>query len=137
MPDESPVLSNVYLFVRDMEASLAFYRRLGLTVDDVAPGGSFARAALPAGLGLEFGTAEVTRSYDPHWREPTGPATNTLNFDLASGAAVDEKYAEMTGAGYRGHLSPIDAFWGARFAIIDDPDGNVVGLHGPRERRTQ
>jgi uncharacterized glyoxalase superfamily protein PhnB len=41
----------------------------------------------------------------------------------------------MTAAGYVGHLAPIDAFWGARFAIVDDPDGNVVGLHGPRMPR--
>ncbi len=42
-------------------------------------------------------------------------------------------YAELTSAGYVAHLPPIDAFWGSRFAIIDDPDGNVIGLHSPRD----
>jgi len=30
----------------------------------------------------------------------------------------------MTEHGYRGHKAPWDAFWGQRYAIIDDPDGN-------------
>ena len=31
-------------------------------------------------------------------------------------------------------LAPIDAFWGARYAIVDDPDGNHVGIMGPQDR---
>jgi hypothetical protein len=34
----------------------------------------------------------------------------------------------MTSAGYRGLQAPCDAFWGARYAVIEDPDGLVVGL---------
>jgi uncharacterized glyoxalase superfamily protein PhnB len=37
----------------------------------------------------------------------------------------------MTGAGYRGLREPHDAFWGARYAIIEDPDGIAVGLMSP------
>ncbi|MEX2246275.1 MAG: VOC family protein [Dehalococcoidia bacterium] len=128
---EQLAFTGLYLFVRDMEATLAFYRRLGLNVESV--GGNFARAALPGGGSIEFGTAELTRSYDPGWREPNGPSTNTLNFSLASREAVDDVYDDLTAAGYRGHLAPIDAFWGSRYAIVDDPDGNIVGLHSPRD----
>jgi uncharacterized glyoxalase superfamily protein PhnB len=46
---------------------------------------------------------------------------------------VDEIYAGLTGAGYRGHQKPYDAFWGARYAIVEDPDGNAVGLMSPIE----
>ena len=127
-----PILAVVYLFVRDMDASVAFYERLGLAITRV--GASHARAEWPAeGARLELGTAELTRSYDPNWRKPSGPATNTLNFALPSREAVDEMYAELTSAGYAGHLAPINAFWGQRFAIVDDPDGNVIGLQSPRE----
>ena len=125
---QAAIFSGLYLFVRDRAASVAFYRRLGLTVEEV--GDNFARAALPNGQSIEFGTADLTRAYDPNWAEPTGSSTNALNFTLASRDAVDAMYAELTAAGYRGHLPPIDAFWGARYAIIDDPDGNIVGFHG-------
>ena len=37
----------------------------------------------------------------------------------------------MIGAGYRGLQEPHDAFWGARYAIIEDPDGIAVGLISP------
>ena len=128
-----PILGSIYLFVRDLDATMAFYRRLGFEMEFTGDG--FARARTAAGAGLEFGTAEITRRYDPQWREPAGASLNTLNFELASSEAVDALYDDLTTAGYRGHLAPIDAFWGARFAIVDDPDGNVVGLQGPRAPR--
>ena len=33
--------------------------------------------------------------------------------------------------GNRGLQAPFDAFWGARYAIIEDPDGIAVGLMSP------
>ena len=125
----APELTGVYLFVRDMDTSVAFYERLGLTI--TRAGQHFASASQPNGLALSFGTAALTRGYDPNWSEPGGPSTNTLNFTLESRDAVDAMYEELVTAGYIGHLSPIDAFWGSRFAIVDDPDGNLVGLHSP------
>ena len=52
--------------------------------------------------------------------------------------AVDDRYAELISAGYRGRQPPFDAFWGSRYAIVADPDGNDVGLMSPVEvcRRT-
>lgn len=132
MSEQAPAFIAVYLFVKDMATTLAFYRRLGLAIPDGGDG-TFTRAEMPGGISIEFGTAAITRGYDPNWREPSGPSTNTLNFSLASRQAVDEMYADLTAAGYTGHLPPIDAFWGSRFAIIDDPDGNIVGLHSPRD----
>jgi catechol 2,3-dioxygenase-like lactoylglutathione lyase family enzyme len=127
-------LLGVYLFVRDLDASLDFYRLLGLPIEQVSP--VFARATLPNGAAIEFGCAELTRSYDPNWQEPTGPGTNTINFELPSRKAVDETYHAVVEAGYSAHLAPCDPPWEARFAIVDDPDGNVIGLHSPRDRES-
>ncbi len=35
-----------------------------------------------------------------------------IGFALASREAVDERYAELTSAGYVGRQPPFDAFWG-------------------------
>lgn len=129
---EQPNLLGVYLFVRDLPATLAFYRMLGLQIEEVSD--VFARATMPNGATLEFGTAALTRSYDPNWQEPNPPATNTINFELPSREEVDAMYEKLTSAGYTGHLAPCDPPWQARFAIVDDPDGNIVGLHSPRKR---
>ena len=130
-----PKLLGIYLFVEDLESALAFYELLGLSIARVSP--VFARATMPNGATIEFGSADLTRSYDPRWKEPTGPATNTINFELASREAVDSTYERLVAAGYGGHLPPFDAPWQARFAIADDPDGNVVGLHSPRDREAE
>lgn len=132
---EQPGLLGVYLFVRDLEASLAFYRKLGLAIEQVSP--VFARATMSNGSVIEFGCAELTRSYDPGWQEPTGPGTNTINFELPSRSAVDATYGALVDEGYSGHLAPCDPPWQARFALVDDPDGNIVGLHGPRNREAE
>lgn len=132
---EDPNLLGVYLFVRDLGASLDFYTLLGWPIERVSS--VFARATMPNGTMIELGTQELTRSYDPHWQEPTGPGTNTINFELSSRAAVDDVYLKLVAAGYRGHLAPCDPPWQARFAIVDDPDGNVIGLHSPRDRESE
>jgi uncharacterized glyoxalase superfamily protein PhnB len=41
---------------------------------------------------------------------------------------VDSVYEDLVGAGYHGELKPWDAFWGMRYAVVHDPDGNGVDL---------
>ena len=43
-----------------------------------------------------------------------------------------EPYVEViTPNGYRSHKAPWDAFWGQRYAVVVDPDGNHVDLFSP------
>ena len=39
--------------------------------------------------------------------------------------------AELTDEGGTGVLKPWDAFWGMRYAVVHDPDGNPVDLFAP------
>ena len=123
-------LYGLHLFVKDMAASLAFYRRLGLRFPD----GSDAQVHVAVeldGFELSFGTFALTRGYDSGFREARGGSPNSLQFEVAARPDVDRIYGELTKAGYTGHLAPHDAFWGARYAVVDDPDGNVVGFQSP------
>ena len=125
--------------VRDMAASLDFYRRLGIAVPasgDAA--GAHVQLKMPGGFSLELDTAESARLWHAGWRADPASATVVLGFVLPARQAVDDRYAELTSAGYRGRQPPFDAFWGARYAIVADPDGNDVGLMSPVEesRRT-
>jgi len=54
-----------------------------------------------------------------------------IGFRVASRDAVDATYHELVAAGYEGRQPPYDTFWGARYAVIADPDGNDVGLMSP------
>jgi uncharacterized glyoxalase superfamily protein PhnB len=56
-----------------------------------------------------------------------------IGFAVATRQGVDDLYADLTAAGYHGRQRPWDAFWGARYAIDEDPDCNPVGLMSPIE----
>lgn len=125
---ERAIFTGVHVFVRDMAATAAFYRALGLEVEG---NGQFARATAPEGPELVFGSHALTRAYDAAFTPSEGSAC-ALQFSLASRAAVDQLHGQLVGAGYRSHLAPFDAFWGSRYAEVLDPDGVVVGFQSPR-----
>ena len=135
MSDDRAVLAGINLVVEDMARTVEFYRRLGLTIDDSNPWNDHhVTAAMPNGFELEFDSVELADSYDPGGQRQAGDGPrNVMVFSLPSRDAVDALYGELIGAGYSGHQPPYDAFWGARYAVIDDPDGNFVGLMSPSD----
>lgn len=120
-----------------MPAAVEFYRRLGLHVPDGAEDGPHVEIDVGSVSHIALSTIELTKSYDPGWRPTNPPPGSVLQFRLDSREAVDVRYADLTAAGYRGHLAPFDAFWGDRYAEVDDPDGNIVGFHSPKDPTTR
>ena len=119
------------IVVSDMQASLAFYRALGLDLPPEADDQPHVEHALPGGLRLAWDTVETIRSFDPGWSPPSGSHRVALAFPCDSPAEVDAAYAALVAAGHEGHKAPWDAFWGQRYAIVHDPDGNAVDLFAP------
>ena len=122
----TPSFHVIGLVVADMAASLAFYRRLGLDIPATADTEPHVDAELPGGLQLAFDTQDVIRSFDPDWSPPSGSHRISLAFRCDSPADVEKNYAALVDAGHDGHKAPWDAFWGQRYAIVHDPDGNAV-----------
>jgi len=116
------------LVVEDMARSLAFYRRLGFDLPPEADGDPHVEAALPGGLRIAWDTVDTVRSFDPGWTPPSGGHRVALAFACDDAADVDATFRELVDAGYAGHKEPWDAFWGQRYAIVLDPDGNSVDL---------
>lgn len=119
------------LTVADMARSLAFYRRLGLDIPAGADTEPHVEVTLPGGLRLGWDSVETIKSFDETWVPPSGSPRVGLAFRCASPAEVDERYAELVAAGYHSHKEPWDAFWGQRYALVYDPDGNGVDLFAP------
>jgi len=134
-----PVFDQLNLVARNMEATLAFYRQLGLQIPDsaiwrTASGPHHVTVEMPNGVELEFDSIELAKIYNAGWRPPeAGGSRSVIGFKLPSREAVDARYAALTAAGYTGRQPPYDTFWGARYAIIEDPDGNHVGLMSPSD----
>jgi uncharacterized glyoxalase superfamily protein PhnB len=124
----APRLTVVELVVSDMAAALAFYRRLGIDAPPEADTAPHVEVDLGGGLRLAFDTEATIRSFDPSWTRPTGGPRSALAFACDSPAEVDATYASLVEAGYHGELEPWDAFWGQRYATVQDPDGGSVDL---------
>ncbi|MEH0843809.1 VOC family protein [Micromonospora sp. CPCC 205711] len=127
----APRFDLVGITVADMARSLDFYRRLGLDVPPGADAEDHVEVTLPGGLRLAWDAVAMVRTFHPGWTPPTGSPRATLAFRCADPAEVDRCWAELTGAGFHGELAPWDAFWGQRYAVLHDPDGNGVDLYAP------
>jgi catechol 2,3-dioxygenase-like lactoylglutathione lyase family enzyme len=126
-----PRLDVIGIAVSDMARSLAFYRELGLELSPEADQQPHVEAALPGGLRLAWDTEETIHSFDPDWQPPSAGHRISLAFRLDSPAEVDAAYDKLVSLGYEGHKAPWDAFWGQRYAVVHDPDGNGVDLFCP------
>jgi uncharacterized glyoxalase superfamily protein PhnB len=136
MADERPVLNQLDIVSRDFDASMAFYRRLGVELADASgPDGEIrhAEVTLSNGFVLHIDNEHLAGVYNAAWRRTGGSSRALIGFSVPTREAVDERYAELLAAGYEGRQPPYDTFWGARYAVIADPDGNDVGLMSPSD----
>lgn len=130
-----PVLNLIGLVVADMGASLAFYRRLGLDIPGTADTEPHVETELFSGMRLAWDTVETIRSFDPDRDPPRGGHRVSLAFECSGPEEVDRLYADLVRAGHEGATAPWDAFWGQRYAVVLDPDGNGVDLFAPLPAR--
>ena len=144
MEGKKPVLDQVNVVAGDFGRSLDFYRRLGIEFSrpayDRAGDPFHANGNTPNGFRFELDSARFARVWNEGWAvRPDLVGRMVLGFGLASREEVDRAYAELTGAGHPGLAPPHDAFWGARYAIVEDPNGIAVGLMSPIDpaRKTQ
>jgi predicted lactoylglutathione lyase len=119
-------LSMVVLEVRELAASIAFYRALGLDIPDPPGGRPIVIHRMGSGVSLLL-TTKFASVYDPGFERPTGGYQQLLEFYVGEDAAVDAKYGELVAAGYHGRMPPTKTA-GPYAAMVDDPDGNVILL---------
>lgn len=122
-------LGFIGIVTKDMAASLAFYRTLGVHIEQGQDDAPHVDARLDDGTVLAWDTIETIRGFDAGYVSPTGGHHIALAFDKGSPAAVDAAFAELTKAGYVAHVEPWDAHWGQRYATLLDPDGNSIDLY--------
>jgi uncharacterized glyoxalase superfamily protein PhnB len=135
-----PTLNQLNIVSGNPAASIDFYRRLGVEIPDqqvwcTATGAHHASAegvAASDGVDLDIDSTTFAQVWNTGWRGRADLAGRVVvGFRVASREEVDRLYGEMTAAGSRGLQAPYDAFWGARYAVVEDPDGVAVGLMSP------
>jgi uncharacterized glyoxalase superfamily protein PhnB len=140
MTDFEVELQGLNLVCADVEATVAFYRLLGVQIPEGAvwrtDSGSHHVKAVDAGSSgaeLELDSRELAAVYNQGYRDAPAPGAAVIGFGVPSRDAVDDLYRRMTDAGHAGRQPPFDAFWGARYAIVADPDGRDVGFMSPSD----
>ncbi len=116
--------------VRDMAASLKFYRLLGLEIPENAETEDHVEYITPSGFRIAWDSEAMLKKFDPEWVQPVGQRIG-LAFKCANPAEVDEVYHRILQSGYQSHRAPWDVVWGQRYAVVIDPDGILVDLFAP------
>jgi catechol 2,3-dioxygenase-like lactoylglutathione lyase family enzyme len=129
-----PDLNQIDLVVHDMDATIAFYRALGVEISEAAiwrtPSGiHHVDIRMPGGLIVHFDSPRLAAVYDRGWREPDGRGTRSvLSFQgrRARGGRSDLRTADRPRI--RGFAAALRRGSGARaMRFVEDPDGNHIG----------
>lgn len=120
-------LDMIGIVCSNLEASVAFYRNLGLDFPD--PDGPYVEAQTPGGIRVSLNDVAMVK--DITGDVETGGQSMSLAFLCDDPDHVDRLFDTLMGKGYKAKLEPFDAFWGQRYATILDPDGNAVDLFAP------
>jgi uncharacterized glyoxalase superfamily protein PhnB len=134
VPTSPLALEQINIVVRDMRESLAFYRLVGLSIEETplpewAP--HHASGVTSNGVRVEFDSIAFAKQWNPGLDEGKLGSATIPFFHVPTREDVDRVHARVTAAGYGSQKAPEDAFWGARYAIVEDPDGNAVGIMSP------
>lgn len=118
-------VDSVVLYVKDVDASLRYYRDLlGFSVIFVSPeeGGV---------AGLQVGTARLILHTDRETRLGYLPASGVRGRGVILHIEVDDVdryHADLVGRGVEISLAPTDESWGARALYLYDPDGYNISF---------
>ncbi|HEU5347591.1 MAG TPA: VOC family protein [Ktedonobacterales bacterium] len=118
----------VGMVVRDIAASLRFYRLLELVVPDGFEEEPHVEVITPNGYRIAWDTVEMMKGIYPDFVENPVGQRISLAFKCDSPAEVDALHERIVAAGYTSYKAPWDAFWGQRYAVVVDPDGNHVEI---------
>jgi len=126
-------LAMVGLIVKDIAESVQFFRRLGMALPEDAAAQSHVEIGMAGGL--TFFLDSRPDRWDPQYQrhdqpQAPDPYRSLLEVNLETEGAVEHKYEEMTGFGYRGLRAPYSTPFGMRFAMVADPDGHAILLSG-------
>jgi len=137
MTNPRPKLDQLNIVSKDPAASVAFYRRLGVNIPDqrvwrTDTGIHHVGAKGSEDVDLDIDSIAFAQIWNSGWKGRSDLAGRVVvGFGLPSREAVDALYGDLTANGYKGLQPPYDAFWGARYAMVEDPDGIAVGLMSP------
>lgn len=128
-------LKKVNIVAEHYEETLAFYRLLGLNIPEVLAKHENTKhaPALNADTSFAIDNGDLANIYNAGWRKGKSRKSVLLTAQVSSRNDVDQTFNSLIAAGHGAVQIPYDAFWGARYAIVSDPEGNWVGIESPMD----
>jgi catechol 2,3-dioxygenase-like lactoylglutathione lyase family enzyme len=112
----------------DFSKTVAFYQQLGFEFPDFTDEDSHLEAITPDGSArLMIDTRALITEIMGEEPKPGNHSSFAIQYD--SPAEVDAATARVKAAGFDLVNEPWDAFWGQRYAIVQDPDGYKLDLY--------
>ena len=121
-------LEAIGIISENINKSIRFYGILGVHFSKTGTDHWDGKAS--GGTRLMLDSVDLMKKINPDWEKSKGNCV-VLCFKQSSPKRVDELYAQITKAGFKGVKSPWDAFWGQRYCSVLDPDGNPVDIFSP------
>ena len=112
----------------DLKKTVAFYTLLGFEFGEVKEGEDHVEPKASNGSPrLMIDSKELITDLIGEKPKPGNASTFAIGYDLAQ--EVDEVARKVKEAGFVLIKEPWDAFWGQRYAVVQDPDGYKVDLY--------
>lgn len=119
-------LNAIGIVSSDIKKTIHFYKLLGLNLEQFEDSEHY-EGVSESGLRIMADSEELMQKVYPGFKKPE-KSSLTLGFELNSAKEVNNKYSEIIDNGFASLTEPWDAFWGQRYARVEDPDGNPIDL---------
>jgi uncharacterized glyoxalase superfamily protein PhnB len=120
-------LNAVGVNAKNITKSVKFYELLGFKFQSFTDTEDHVEATQENGMKLMIDTFESMTSILGEEPRPSNHSTFALQYD--SPAELNAVVASIKENGFSIYKEPWDAFWGQRYAIVEDPSGYRVDLY--------
>lgn len=111
----------------DLNKTVQFYKILGFEFPEFEPTEQHLEAVRQEGQPrLMIDSAELLMSMTGEKPHPANTSAFALLYDTPE--ELNEVASKVALAGFKIFKEPWDAFWGQRYAIVEDPDGHRIDL---------
>jgi PhnB protein len=117
-----------YLSVKGAAAAIDFYQRAFGAVETMRMPADDGTRVMHAVVQINGGVVMLCDEF-PEYNgtsapTPANPTSVSISIEFDTPAEVDATFARAVAAGANGWMQPDNMFWGARFAMLDDPFGH-------------
>ena len=124
-----------YLSVNGAAAAIDFYRRAFGATETMRMLADDGKRVMHAVIRINGGVVMLCDEF-PEFNgtpapTPDNPTSISVSIEFDTPAEVDAAFASAVAAGADGWMRPENMFWGARFAMLNDPFGHRWMLSAP------